>query len=179
MGRGPVRQGELRLVPLDRAEADQLRQQLSGLASRHPQVAAELLAIVERRTVSESKWRFILVGAAEDEAVVRWLTDHAKRLRVSLRLWARMKRRIRSDTNEILLTRAEMMAVSGASSSHVSEALAELVSIKAIKRQQEGREVRWFLNDTVATHRVGADRDAAQAEAPPLLPLMEGSLPVR
>lgn len=177
MGRRPAGQGELRLVLLDRADAAELRQQIGGLAARHPQVLAELLALVDRRTVSDSGWRFVMVGPAEDEAVVRWLTDHAKRLRVSLRLWARMKRRIRSDTNEILLTRAEMMECAGASSSHVSDALSELASIRAIERRQFGREVRWFLNDTVATHRVGAERDAAQAAAPPLLPLMERNSP--
>ena len=167
-----------RVRPLGREEAAELRGVVRLLAASSPLLLRELLAIIDRRTVADGSWRFAMVGPPEDEFVLCWLADNAKRLRVSLRLWGAFKNRLRTDTQQILMDREEMMRVARASSAHVSHALAELLSIGAVERVQEGRDVRWFLSAKVATHLTGAARDEAQQAAPPLLSAMTEGAPV-
>ena len=51
-------------------------------------------------------------------------------------------------------------------------------SINAIRREKEGRTVRYFLNPGIATHIPNASaRKAAREGAGPLLRIMEGGKP--
>lgn len=165
------------VVPLGPNEAADLRRVVRVLASSSPDLLRELLALIDRRVVAASTWRFVMLGPQQDEAVLHWLTDHAKRLRVSIRLWASIRTNLHSGTNEILMNRALMMERARASTSHVSEALAELASIGAVERRRDDGRVRWFLSTKVATHLTGAARDEAQQAAPPLLAAMQGGAP--
>lgn len=72
------------------------------------------------------------------------------------------------DTGEIVMDRKQMMEAAEASSSHVSNALSELVKIGALIRHQEGREVRWFMNPNIGTCLTGKAREDAQRSAPTL-----------
>lgn len=166
-----------RPTPLGRDDAAELRRLVRLYARSSPALLRDLLALIDRRVAASDPWRFTMVGPIEDEAVSHWLTDHAKRLRVSVRLWASFKRFLRNDTQEILMDRAHMMQVARAPSPHVSQALAELLSIGAVQRVREGREVRWFLSAKIATHLTGAARDEAQQAAPPLLAAIERGAP--
>lgn len=163
-----------RVVPLGREEAADLRRVVRVYARGAPDLLRDLLALIDRREAASSLWRFVMVGPLEEEFVLRWMCDHATRLRVSIRLWAAFRTHLHSGTNQILMDRPMMMERAGCSSPHVSDALAELLSIGALKREQHGRDVRWFVSAKVATHLTGAARDEAQQAAPPLLAAMEG-----
>ena len=118
-----------------------------------------------------------MVSPAKDLEVALWIRKHAVRRGLSHVLWPLLKNNMRTDTNEVLLNLSEMSQALGERASHISEALSELVSINAVERRKEGREVRWFVNPKVATHQSGAARDKAQSKAPELLTLMEGGSP--
>jgi hypothetical protein len=115
-----------------------------------------------------------MLSPAQNRLVVRWINANAKRPRISAALWAEFFCHMRTDTGEIVMTRAEMMEAAGASSPHISHALAELHGMGAVIRHREGRDVRWFMNPRVGTHLTGIARQEAQASAPPLLELIEG-----
>lgn len=166
----------LRLVPLSREKAETMRQDVLVWAHEAPELAAEMLALIDRRTASSNAWRFVMVGAIQNRDVVRWIVKHARRAATSHVLWAEMKANMHTGTNEVMMSRAHMMQATGAPSPHVSEALSELVRIGAIERRKEGRETRWFVSARVATHLSGVARDEAQRIAPPLLPLMQDSI---
>ncbi len=165
------------VVPLGRDEAAYLRRLVRVCARSSPELARELLAYVERRTEAASAWRFVMAGPVEEEAVLRWLCDNAIRLRVSIRLWGAFHANLHSGTNQILMDRALMMERAGASSSHVSDALAEFLAIGAVERRREGGAVLWFLSTKLATHLAGAARVEAQRAAPPLLAAVEHGAP--
>ncbi len=166
-----------RAVPLGRDQAAGLRAQARVLASGSPELLAKLLAFIDGLEASSNAWRFALLGLAENEAVVYWIADNARRKGVTSKLWASCKRHMRTDTHEVLLNREQMMRRTGASSSHLSAALAELVSINALERRGTGRDVRWFVSVNIATHLTGAARDNAQEAAPPLLAAIQGGPP--
>ena len=109
-----------------------------------------------------------MLSPAQNHVVNVWIQDHAKRPRLSARLWSAMFCHLRMDTGEIAMDRKQMMEAASASSSHVSDALAELVAVGALIRQQEGREVRWFMNPTIGTCLTGVAREKAQRTAPQL-----------
>ena len=106
--------------------------------------------------------------------MIYWIADNARRKGVAFKLWASCKRHRRTDTGEVLLNRVAMVRRVGAPSPHISEALAELVSIGALKRLGTSREPRWFVSDKLATNLTGAARDEAQRDAPPLLAPLQG-----
>lgn len=133
-----------------------------------PDLVNQVVALLDRHTASENGWSFVMLGPPQNRFVVRWINEHAKRPRVSAALWAEFFCHMRTDTGEVVMTRQQMMEATGATSPHISTALAELVSIDALIRQQEGRQVRWFMNPNVGTHLGGAARDDAQRSAPPL-----------
>lgn len=164
-----------RPIPLGRDEAVRLRMQARAIAAGSPEVLGKLLAFIDRLEGASNAWRFALVGVAEDEAVTYWIADNARRKGVTSKLWASCKRHMRNDTHEVLMDREQMMRRTGASSSHLSAALAELCSINALERRGTGRNVRWFVGAKIATHLTGVARDQAQEAAPPLLaPMQEG-----
>ena len=154
---------------LKREEARVLRQLALDFEGEAPRAVAQIVAAIDRNTAAERGWSFVMLGPQQNRAVVLWIDRYAKRPRLSTKLWAEFFCHLRSDTGEIIMTRAEMVDAVSASSAHISEALAELVGIGALIRRREGREVRWFMNSCVGTHLTGAAREAAQRHAPPLL----------
>lgn len=159
---------------LARERSAELRQLMLGFEAEAPRLVAQALALIDRNTVADRGWSFVMLSPAQNRLVVRWINAHAKRPRVSAALWAECFCHMRTDTGEVVMTRAEMMEACGASSPNVSDALTELVGIGALIRHKEGRDVRWFMNPKVGTCLTGAAREEAQRAAPPLLELIEG-----
>jgi len=121
------------------------------------------------------KWIFVMISPAQNSAVVRWLGKHSKRPHVAVQLWAELLTALRSDTGEILLNRAQIAARLGIEPRTASELMTELAQINAIRREKQGRAVRYFLNPSIATHIAGPEgRKAAREAAGPLLVLMQG-----
>lgn len=164
---------------LRREQASELRQMVLALEGDAPQAVREIVLAIDRNTAAERGWSFIMLGPAQNRAVVRWIQEHAKRPRISGLLWAEFFCRMRMDTGEICMTRAQMAEAVGARPDHVSEALSELVAVGAIIRRQEGRDVRWFMNPTVGTSLTGAAREDAQRSAPAVLELVGAAGPAR
>lgn len=174
---------ELRTKP-DRLRADQadlLKQVLLPFEAELPDQVRELIGLVDRQTASRNKWTFVMLSPEQNDAVVNYLIDHSKRPMVAVRLWSLCFRHLRMDTGEILLTREEMGEALGVKADHVTEIMSELAEMGAISRRRERVKgikgpgmVRHFMNPRVATNLSGAARDKAQAEAPPLLTLMQG-----
>lgn len=163
-----------RVQLLKREEALEVRQMVLSLEDKAPRLVGQFLALLDRNTAADRGWSFVMLSPAQNRLVVRWINANAKRPRVSAALWAEFFCHMRTDTGEIVMTRAEMMEAAGASTSHISDALAELHGMGAVIRQREGRDVRWFMNPRVGTHLTGVARQEAQASAPPLLELIEG-----
>lgn len=159
---------------LRRERARQLRQLALDFEAEAPRAVSQIVAAIDRNTAAERGWSFVMLSPAQNRTVVRWINAHAKRPRLSVALWAEFFCHLRTDTGEIVMDRAEMMEAAGSPSPHVSAALAELVSVGALIRRRDGREVRWFMNPRIGTHLTGLAREDAQRQAPPLLQTIEG-----
>jgi hypothetical protein len=159
---------------LKRERARSLRQLALEFEAEAPRAVAQIVATIDRNTATERGWSFVMLSPAQNRSVVRWIMAHSRRQSVTLALWAEFFCHMRTDTGEVVMSRAEMMEAADASSPHVSEALAELVGIGALIRRKEGRDVRWFMNPRVGTCLTGAAREDAQRAAPPLLTVMQG-----
>jgi len=167
----------------DRLKTDQaaaLRQLVLDFPDLPQRAVGELIATIDRQTVSKSGWTFVMLSPEQNAAVVQWLADNSARPIVAMRLWARLFNNLRTDTGEIVQTRDELAEALGCSPRDISEIMGELASVGAISRVRErvaGMRgpglVRYFMNPTIATNLTGAARDQAQAEAP-LLALIEG-----
>lgn len=153
---------------LKRDQAQELRQLVLGLEGEAPRAVAQIVAAIDRNTAAERGWSFVMLSPPQNRAVVRWIGENAKRPRLSAALWAEFFCHLRTDTGEIVMTRAEMAEAVGAAPRTVSEALSELVHLGAVIRHQEGREVRWFMNPRIATCLTAAAREEAQSAAPAL-----------
>jgi hypothetical protein len=140
-------------------------------------LAGEALAVVQRGAesakVDPQGWIFVMISPSQNAAVVEWLSQHSRRPQVAVRLWAQLLGHLRSDTGEITQTRAQLADRLGIEPRNLSAMMTELETIRAIRREKEGRRVRYYLNPTIATHLPGPARQAAQASAGPLLMLME------
>jgi len=158
---------------LNRDRAAEVRQLMLQYEAVAPHLVSQVMALIDRHTIAERGWSFVMLSPAQNRLVVRWINEHAKRPRVSASLWAECFCNMRTDTGEVVMTRAQMMEATGASSSHVSDALTELSGMGALIRRREGREVRWFMNPKVGTYLTGAAREEAQNAAPSLA-LIEG-----
>jgi len=178
-------------------ETPAVRSLRAARAARAAQDAAELVRLAKRaglpgdvlaqvedgaRALVASNpattWSFVMLSPAQNAAVVEWLAKHSKRPQAALRLWALLFTRMRSDTGEILLSRAEIAERLGIAPGHVSRLMTDLQSINAIRRESEGRRVRYFMSPSVATHIPSpAAREAARRAAGPLLAIMEGDEP--
>jgi hypothetical protein len=140
---------------------------------------AETLAKIEEAAKAHGQdpegWSFVMLGPAQNAAVVRWIMDNSKRPLQGAVLWATLLERLDWDTGEVRATRQELAERIGARPAHVSELMGELASINAIHREKRGRGVRYFLNPWIATHTPSAEaRRAAREGAGPLLAVMEG-----
>jgi hypothetical protein len=160
---------------LRREQAAALRQMILDFEGLPDHAARAIIGAIDRETIAENGWTFVMLSPEQNEAVVAWLLDHSSRPQKAVRLWAALFRHLRRDSGEILLTRDELAGQVGTSADHVSEIMAELEEIGAISRRRErvpGMRgpgmVRYFMNPNVATHLAGMDRDQAQATAPKL-----------
>lgn len=163
---------------LKRDRAAEVRQLLLQYEGDAPHLISQVMALIDRHTIAEKGWSFVMLSPAQNRLVVRWINEHAKRPRLSAALWAECFCHMRTDTGEVVMTRAQMMEATGANSPNVSHALSELSSMGALIRHREGREVRWFMNPRVGTHLGGAAREEAQKAAPSLA-VIEGGAPAR
>lgn len=162
-----------RAALLKRERAAEVRQMILQLEAEAPRLVGQMVALLDRHTLADKGWSFVMLSPAQNRLVVRWINANAKRPRVSAALWAEFFCHMRTDTGEICMSRAEMADAVGVQPRTVSEALAELQKMGAVIRHQEGREVRWFMNPRVGTHLTGVAREEAQRAAP-LLELIEG-----
>ena len=166
---------------LQAEQAEQLRQLVLGLPELPERAAGEILAAIDRTTAAENGWTFAMVSPEDNARVVGWLAENSKRPMLAMRLWSVLFLHLRRDTGEIMQTRDELAEAVGIRSEHVSAIMGELETIGAISRKRTkvgGMRgpgmARYFMNPKVGTHLTGAARDRAQAEAPPLLAVIEG-----
>jgi hypothetical protein len=172
----------LRTKP-ERLRTDQaavLRQALLPFEEAMPDAVRALISHIDRQTASRNRWTFVMINPAQNDAVVNFLADYSTRPVVGMKLWSLCFNYLRNDTCEIMLTREEFAEKLQQRVQEVSTIMTELEDFGAIIRRVEkvaglrGRGiVRYYMNPMVATHLSGAERDKAQADAPPLLRLME------
>lgn len=154
------------------AEAVQL-ETLARKAGMSPDDAARLAQGLRAQIPND--WTFVMLSPSQNSAVVRWLSENSDRPIAALRLWARLFEVIRNDTGEIMQTRDELAQWLGVDPRHVSRLMSEFASINAVRREKRGREVRYFMNSTIATHLPGqVARQAAREADGPLLVVMQG-----
>lgn len=142
-----------------------------------PEHAAQLAFAfaAKAQNPDENQWVFVMINPAQNFAVLEWLGKHSKRPQVSVRVWGLLLTALRYDTGEIMLSRQEIAQRTGAEPRTVSEIMTELGQINAIRREKQGRAVRYFLNANIATHIPGPEaRKRAREGAGPLLVMMEG-----
>jgi hypothetical protein len=161
-------------------DAAQLRQMVIAFPGLPVSAVNEIVATIDRETVSRSGWTFVMLSPEQNLAVVRWLRHNSALPMIALELWAECFQHLRADTGEIVATRDELATAVGANSDNVSRIMSELEGVGAVMRQRErvpgmrGRgRVRYFINPRIATHLPGQARDKAQADAP-LLKIIEG-----
>jgi len=124
---------------------------------------------------SKPKVPFVMLTAQQNANVTDWLAIHSKRPLNAVRLWSTLFTALRSDTNEILLTRQQLAERLGIDVQNVSRIMTELASINAIRREKRGHNVRYFMNATIATHLPSEKlREEARAKDGPLMILMQG-----
>ena len=148
-------------------------EQLAKRAGLAPDVAAQLA--MNLRPAPKADWIFVMISPQQNAAVVQWLEEHSKRPMKAMKLWAELFTCMRMDTGEILRSRAELAERIGMTPQDLSKTMTELASINAIRREKDGRKVRYFMNSNIATHiPTPEQRKEAQEGAGPLLVLMEG-----
>lgn len=124
---------------------------------------------------TRNAWTFVMISPAQNAAVVRWIAENSKRPQAATLLWAHLFEVMRMDTGEILRTREELAERIGVDRDNLSRIMTELASINAVRREKKGREVRYFMNSTIATHLPSAEARAKAREADgPLLVVMQG-----
>lgn len=142
-----------------------------------PRNAAQLALAFAAQTPDPDadRWIFAMISPTQNFAVMEWLRQHSKRPQVAVSLWGLLLTALRPDTGEILLSRGQIAQRLGIDPDNVSRIVAELASINALRREKQGRAVRYYLNPNIATHIPGPEaRKAAREAAGPLLVLMEG-----
>jgi len=138
----------------------------------------ETLAKIETAAKAHAQdpeqWVFIMLSAQQNAAVVRWINQNSKRPHKAVELWATVLEHLRMDTGEIMATRQELAQRVGTEPRIISSIITELASINAIRREKDGRRVKYFLNANIATHLGGASaRAAARDKAGPLMQVVE------
>lgn len=157
------------------SEAIQLELMLREVAD--PATASRYASAYAERFPDPSKPKvpFVMLSPIEHAEVVRWLRKHSKRPMNAMGLWAELFTALRSDTGEILLNRQQLAERIGIDVQNVSRIMTELTSINAIRREKHGREVRYYMNSSVATHLPSETlREAARTNDGPLMVLMKG-----
>lgn len=124
---------------------------------------------------THSAWTFVMISPAQNAAVVRWISENSKRPQAAILLWAHLFEVMRNDTGEILRNREELAERVGVDRDNLSRIMTELASINAVRREKQGREVRYFMNSTIATHLPSAEARAKAREADgPVLTVVQG-----
>jgi CRP-like cAMP-binding protein len=156
-------------------QAQALRGMVLDFEGLPDHAARAIIATIDRETIAENGWTFVMLSPAQNRAVVKWLLEHADRPREALDLWSLLFEHLDCRTGMIVLTRDEIAEQVGTHPDNVSRIMADLESIGAISRRRERVAglrgpgmVRYFMNPNVATHLAGKDRDQAQATAPKL-----------
>ena len=157
---------------LRREQAAALRQMILDFEGLPDHAARAIIGAIDRETIAENGWTFVMLSPEQNEAVVAWLLDHSSRPQKAVRLWAALFRHLRRDSGEIMLTRDELAERIGVHPDNITRIMADLESIGAISRRRERvpgmrgpGTVRYFMNPNVATHLTGGTRDEAQAAA--------------
>jgi hypothetical protein len=134
--------------------------------------ARAIIGAIDRETVAENGWTFVMLSPAQNRAVINWLLEQADRPREAVALWALLFEHLDRHTGMILLTRDELAEQVDTHPDNISRIMADLESIGAISRRRERIAglrgpgmVRYFMNPNVATHLAGKARDEAQAVA--------------
>ena len=157
-----------------REEARQIVQQVRRLGL-DPETLAKIDDAAKAHAKSSENWIFVMLSPAQNAEVINWLHSHSKRPLKATMVWARLLEHLRMDTGEIMVTRQELAERVGLAPRTLSEVMTELASINAIRREKEGRNVRYFLNPHIATHIPNASKRKAERDgAGPLLTIMEG-----
>ncbi len=124
---------------------------------------------------THSAWTFVMISPAQNAAVVRWISENSKRPQAAILLWAHLFEVMRNDTGEILRNREELAERVGVDRDNLSRIMTELASINAVRREKHGREVRYFMNSTIATHLPSHEARAKAREADgPVLTVVQG-----
>ena len=166
--KGHIARFRSRAESLKQDQALQLRQLVLPWEEEAPVAVRQLLTLIDRHTATSKGWTFVMISPTQNRDVCRWIRANAKRPNVTAALWEEFFCHLMMDTGEIIMDRKQMMEAAGTTSSNVSTALSELVSVGALIRFQEGREVRWFMNPKVGTCLTGKARENAQQSAPAL-----------
>jgi hypothetical protein len=150
-------------------QAVQLRQLVLSLPNAPPDAISRVLAAIDRGTAARNGWTFVMLSPSQNRAVVGWLSEHSRRPKVALVLWAELFEHLRADDGQIAATRDELAAAIGATPQDVSRVMTELVSIGAVTRWREAipgmrgpGAVRYAMNPHVATKLPGVARVEAQ-----------------
>jgi Crp-like helix-turn-helix domain len=156
-------------------QAAALRQLVLAFPGLPEPAVGSIVAAIDRETVAENGWTFVMLSPAQNRAVVNWLLEHSSRPQKAVSLWSLLFEHLRRDTGEIMLSREQMAEQIGEAPGDVSRIMGELEQIGAISRRREKVSgmrgpgmVRYFMNPNVATHLGGKARERAQAEASPL-----------
>lgn len=162
-------------------QAERLRQLVMTFPGLPERAAGEIIATIDRQTAAENGWTFVMMSPADNARVVSWLAENSKRPQVAMRLWAMLFLHLRRDTGEIMQSREDLALAVKAKSDDVSEIMGELERYGAISRRRikiPGMRgpgiVRYIMSPKIGTHLTGKAREKAQAEAPPLLRVVEG-----
>ena len=124
---------------------------------------------------TRNAWTFVMLSPAQNEAVSEWLWAQSKRPQAAVRLWTHLFTCMRMDTGEILKSRQELAEKIGISPQNLSRIMTELASINAVRREKREREVRYFMNSTIATHLPSPEARAKAREGDgPLLVVVQG-----
>lgn len=142
---------------------------------RDGETLAKIDAAAKAHTEKSGEWGFTMISTVQQAAVLDWLEANSKRPMKAMKLWGHLLANLDRDTGEIIATRQDLAGRVGMEPRDLSSTMTELASINAIRREKEGRSVRYFLNPNIATHLPSAAlRAKAREEAGPLLKLMEG-----
>jgi hypothetical protein len=157
---------------LRKEQAQALRSMVLDFEGLPDHATRAIIAAIDRETVAENGWTFVMLSPAQNRAVIDWLLKHAERRREAIALWALLFEHLDRHTGMVLLTRDELAERVGAHPDNITRIMADLESIGAISRRRERvpgmrgpGTVRYFMNPNVATCLTGKARDEAQAAA--------------
>jgi DNA-binding transcriptional ArsR family regulator len=139
-----------------------------GLERFEPGTVDALERVAHIFAEPKNDWTFVMLSPAQNATVVKWLAENSSRPIAAMKLWATLFGHLRMDTGEIMLPRARLAETISVAPKHLSSIMTELEGINAIRRERDGRRVRYFMNANVATHATGPIRDEAQKSAGPL-----------